>query len=226
MKYILMDVEGTTTSIRFVHDVLFPYSNKALDKVLLPEFKNYFQAVCERLSPAEPDQVQAEAVVQALRHWIETDQKEPSLKALQGVLWEYGYKHRHFHGHVYSDVPQAFKRWTQAGYQLGIYSSGSVLAQKLLFQHTDFGDLTVYLKNHFDTGVGLKREKQSYSNIVQQLALFPHDILFLSDIEAECLAAQEAGLKCALLNRDGVTSSVHFPVYRDFDQVHAGELSG
>ncbi len=202
-KFILMDVEGTTTSIRFVHDTLFPYAYSKIDSFV----KDQPQLVSELDSPAE-----------MLKTWIKEDKKEPLLKKVQGLIWEAGYKSGELKGHLYDDVPEAFKRWIDQGKKLGIYSSGSVLAQKLLYKYSDFGDMDQFISANFDTGVGHKREQGSYDNISKALNLAPGDILFLSDIEAELDAAHAAGFKVKLLNRDEDRAS-KFDTAKDFTTI-------
>tara|TARA_R110000868_G_scaffold117600_6_gene312262 strand:- start:7932 stop:8546 length:615 start_codon:yes stop_codon:yes gene_type:complete len=202
-KFILMDVEGTTTSIRFVHDTLFPYAYSKIDSFVAA----HPQIVSELDMPAE-----------TLKRWIKEDKKEPLLKKVQGLIWEAGYKSGELKGHLYDDVPLAFKRWIDQGMKLGIYSSGSVLAQKLLYKYSVFGDMDQWISANFDTGVGHKRDKSSYDNIVAELKLSPSEILFLSDIEEELDAAQAAGLKVKLLNRDEMRAS-KYETTRDFNSI-------
>src|SRR5690606_47121 len=118
-----------------------------------------------------------------LKEWITNDKKDPLLKKIQGEIWQTGYENGELKGHIYPDVPEAFKRWLAKGLKLGIYSSGSILAQKLLFKYSVFGDLDQYISANFDTSVGPKREVQSYHNIAKELGLAAKEILFLSDIE-------------------------------------------
>lgn len=202
-KFILMDVEGTTTSIRFVHDTLFPYAYAKIESFVTDNPN----IVSELASPTE-----------TLRQWIKEDKKEPLLKKVQGLIWESGYKSGELKGHLYDDVPAAFKRWIEQGKKLGIYSSGSVLAQKLLYKYSVFGDMDQLISANFDTGVGHKREKSSYENIVKQLKLASDEVLFLSDIEEELDAAFAAGLKVKLLNRDDDRVS-KFDTAKDFTNI-------
>lgn len=201
MKYILLDVEGTTTSIEFVHRVLFPYSTEKMDW-----FINHYPDLCQ----TERAQVESEysrqlsnlEFVDLLLGWIKDDKKHPALKSIQGKIWQLGYERQEIKGHVYLDVLPAFQKWQKQGIKIGIYSSGSVLAQKLLFAHSQVGDLTVYIDHHFDTLVGAKREVSSYKTIAQKISINSEEILFLSDIAEECLAAISAGMKSAQLIRD------------------------
>lgn len=201
IKYILMDVEGTTTSIDFVHEVLFPYA-----RAKLQSFINNFEELCfEELAEISLEANQKLTNTQAakiLETYIDQDIKHTALKSLQGKIWKIGYESGEIKGHIYPDVQKAFKAWTDQGLTLGIYSSGSVLAQKLIFGYSTDGDLTQYLSNHFDTHIGHKREIQSYKNIARELNLEPCEILFLSDIAQELEAASAAGFEVAQLLRD------------------------
>lgn len=204
IKAIVTDIEGTTGSIHFVHQVLFPYA-----KQHLPEFVRQQQA-----QPAVAEQVAAvkaemqkpdadlDAVIAQLITWIEADQKITPLKALQGLIWETGYKTGAYKGHVYDDAHQQLQAWREQGLALYIYSSGSVYAQKLLFGFSEFGDLTPWFTGYFDTQVGGKREAQSYQAIVQQIGLAAEEILFLSDVVEELDAAQQVGIKTVQLVRE------------------------
>lgn len=219
IKYILMDVEGTTTSINFVHQVLFPYA-----KLNLLNFLDKYEELClEELAQVSLEANQKLTNTQAakiLETYIEQDIKHTALKSLQGKIWKIGYESGEIKGHVYNDVLPAFKKWKSDGITLGIYSSGSVLAQKLIFGHSEAGDLTHYLSNHFDTNIGHKREVQSYINIAHKLGLNPSEVLFLSDIAEECEAAQKAGLQVSQLIRDDETiKDERFIGYKNFLEI-------
>jgi enolase-phosphatase E1 len=203
VKYILMDVEGTTTSIRFVSDVLFPYSIENLDAFL-----------AERKDLAE--QAGGAAV---LKRWIREDRKEPLLKRIQGLIWQKGYESGDLKGHVYSDVPAAFERWNKLGLRLGIYSSGSVLAQRLLFGHSTFGDLNPFLADNFDTEMGPKRETSSYERIALALGLSAREILFLSDVGEELAAARRAGYLVLQIVREGTAPALDFEGKESFTAI-------
>jgi len=198
-----MDVEGTTTSIDFVHDTLFPY---AYDKM-------------ESFIKANPELVSGlDNPTATLKQWIKEDKKEPLLKTIQGHIWKEGYESGELKGHLYDDVPAAFKRWKQDGLGLGIYSSGSVLAQKLLFTYSKFGDQDQLIEANFDTKIGHKREKQSYTNILNDLNLSGDEVLFLSDISEELAAASESGMHVIqLIRKDPVNSP--FDQIRSFDEI-------
>jgi enolase-phosphatase E1 len=200
VEFILMDIEGTTSSIDFVHQELFPYSYERMDNYLKdhPEIK------------AEPA---------LLKQWIKEDKKEPLLKKVQGFIWQEGYEKGEIKGHVYDDVLPSFKLWKKLGLNLGIYSSGSVLAQKLLFKYSKDGDLTPYLSAYFDTQVGAKRETTSYLNIASVLKLKAENIFFLSDIKEELDAAAKAGFKVGqIIRKDNVILGQH-SCFKDFLEI-------
>ncbi len=198
-KAILLDIEGTTSSISFVAEELFPYSRKHL-----PEF---IAARCEEIAPILAD-VPGDPVTTLLQ-WIDEDRKETPLKTLQGLIWAQGYADGELKGHVYPDTPEALRRWTGRGLAVHIYSSGSIAAQKLIFGHSIAGDLTPLLSGYFDTTTGPKREADLYSRIVDALDLAPSELLFVSDAPGEVDAAREAGLEALLIDRDGRGGDVH-----------------
>lgn len=218
IKFILMDVEGTTTAIRFVKDRLFPYAYEKMDDFI----HNNFAQICEageNLGVATPGEL-----ADIYKNWIKEDKKEPQLKALQGKIWKKGYANRELKGHVYPDVLPAWKKWKDLGTELAIYSSGSVEAQKLLYSHSEQGDLSSMLSAHFDLGVGKKFERQSYERISSALGAPPQDILFLSDVEKELEAARDAGLKTVRVFRDELEESAH-PFVKTFAQIDLNQLS-
>jgi enolase-phosphatase E1 len=192
-KAILLDIEGTTTSIAYVADVLFPYARERLP-AWVPMHREEIAPVLAGMPPGDP--------VATLLGWMDQDAKETALKHIQGRIWREGYEAGELKGHVYPDTPEALRRWTDAGIRVCIYSSGSVEAQKLIFGHSDAGDLTRYLSGYFDTTTGPKREAASYAAIAAALALDPADILFVSDVSAETDAAKAAGLGALLIDRD------------------------
>ena len=201
-KAILTDIEGTTSSISFVKDVLFPYARRALPGFVArrgrePAVRKWLDMVASENGGMCDDAM----VVEVLQGWIDEDRKHPALKALQGMIWLEGYREGEFQAHVYPDAAQALRQWHANGHRLAVYSSGSVPAQKLLFGHSTEGDLSALFSGWFDTAVGGKREVQSYRNIVGQLDLAAHDVVFLSDIVEELDAAREAGLRTVLLDR-------------------------
>lgn len=203
LKAIVTDIEGTTSSIDFVHQTLFPYAKAHLRSFLRahahrPEVAVHLHAVAE----AEGRQLTLEDAADVLERWIAEDRKATPLKALQGMVWAQGYASGELKGHVYPDTPQALRRWHAQGLRLYVYSSGSVEAQKLIFGHTDYGDLTSLFSGYFDTLVGGKREVASYRAILAAIGLPGDEVLFLSDIGEELDAARAAGLQTLQLLRD------------------------
>ena len=172
IHYILTDIEGTTSDIAFVHQTLFPYAAEHLPSFIRENASRL--EVAEQLSEAARvsgltvgDQ---EAIIEQLLTWIREDQKVTPLKNLQGQVWRHGYQAQHFRGHLYDDAHQVLSRWSASGLTLGVYSSGSVEAQKLLFGYSDYGDLTALFSDHFDTRVGHKRQTESYAQIARTLS--------------------------------------------------------
>ena len=200
---ILTDIEGTTSSIAFVKDVLFPYARTALPGFVQahgqdPEVRRWLDQVAIEISASA---CQDAVIVETLQGWIDQDRKHTALKALQGMVWAAGYREGDFVAPLYPDVVPALRHWHATGHALAVYSSGSVPAQKLLFAHTDAGDLTALFAGFFDTEVGGKREPGSYRVIASRLDVAPGEIVFLSDVVAELDAARDAGLRTVLLDR-------------------------
>ena len=203
IKAIVTDIEGTTSSILFVKDVLFPYARANLadyvrHHAIEPQVKALLEDVCNEVG----SELSIEQIIDQLIQWIDEDKKVTPLKSLQGLIWEAGYRQGDFKGHVYADAAANLKAWKAQELDLYIYSSGSVYAQKLLFAHTEYGDLTPLFSGYFDTHIGGKKEKESYDNIAKQLALPANQLLFLSDIKEELDAAKAAGFKTIWLTRD------------------------
>ena len=204
---VLTDIEGTTTSIEFVHQVLFPYAAAAMPEFLAENAENpRIRALLAQLS-AETGATGLPALNGQLQTWIREDLKHPVLKALQGVIWQKGYQLKKYQAHVYPDVAPALQRWRSAGQLLYVYSSGSVAAQKLLFEHSVAGDLTPLFSGYFDTSAGSKREASAYAHIARCIGRLPGEILFLSDIEAELDAAAQTGMATLQLVRENTAAS-------------------
>lgn len=202
MRTILTDIEGTTSSISFVKDVLFPYSRAALPRFVAghgdePEVRRWLDQVATEHGAICDDRI----IVEVLQGWIDADRKHTALKALQGMIWDAGYAAGEFTAHVYPDAVEALRAWHAAGHPLHVYSSGSVAAQKLFFAHSDAGDLLPLFSGHFDTGIGGKREADSYRRVVDAIGTDAANIVFLSDVVEELDAAREAGLRTVLLDR-------------------------
>ena len=201
-KAILTDIEGTTGSISFVHEVLFPYAKENLPQFVRAQGeKAEIRRILDGLK-ADQGLADEEAAIDLLLTWIAEDRKATPLKELQGLIWEAGYRNGDFKGHVYPDALQSMQQWQAMGKQLFVYSSGSVKAQKLLFGHADQGDLVPLFSGFFDTHSGPKKEQASYETIAREIGCHPGEVLFLSDVVAELDAARAAGMSTALLARD------------------------
>lgn len=230
IRFILTDIEGTTSSISFVHEVLFPYARQNLARFVseheaeprVQEVLAQVRELCEN-----PDMSAAE-VSEQLCQWIDEDRKITPLKTLQGYIWEAGFESGAYQGHVHADAVEQLRQWHAQGIQLGVYSSGSVHAQKLLFKYSCAGDLTPLFSANFDTRIGAKREPAAYAAIVEELGLPAQDILFLSDIVAELDAAKSIGLHTVRLTRPGETSAEdnpqQHPSAENFAQIQLPEV--
>ena len=207
-RAVLVDIEGTTSTIAFVHEVLFPYADEHLDAYVAAHRAE--PAVAQALLAAareagEKPGADDATVLAHLHRWIAEDRKSTPLKALQGLVWSEGYASRELRGHVYPDAAAGLRRWHDAGLALYVYSSGSVPAQKVLFGYSDHGDLTPLFSGYFDTTTGPKREAASYAAIARAVGLEPGAIVFLSDVDAELDAARAAGLQTVRLLRPADT---------------------
>lgn len=237
IRGVLLDIEGTTTPIAFVHDVLFPYAKTHVADYLTKHFedvRNDIQllrdehAVDERENKQPPPLAESGssaeiASITAYVQWlIELDRKSTGLKSLQGKIWQDGYSNGALQSQVYPDVAPAFARWRKAGLSLSIFSSGSVLAQQLLFKHTEAGDLTQFIDNYFDTSTGKKADPQSYRRIADAMGFETTEIFFVSDVVAELAAAREAGMKTVLSIRPGNQPQEfadEYPSVHSFDEL-------
>jgi 2,3-diketo-5-methylthio-1-phosphopentane phosphatase len=212
-RAIVLDIEGTTTPIAFVHEVLFPYARRSLatylseyarhedGRRLIASFRDEWRADQAKGEPVPAGPGGSDEVGAVVRYaeWLmDRDRKSPALKELQGQIWARGYAAGELRGDVFSDVPKAFGLWNQHGIDVAIYSSGSVLAQKLLFGSNNECDLTPLIKAYFDTGVGAKTSVESYVRIAAELKHDPPQILFVSDMARELAAARGAGFQVAL----------------------------
>lgn len=208
IKYVLTDIEGTTTSVSFVYDILFPYFRDHIWELKnmsdLNSVDAAFNETKEIVLAEEGIQLEtSDQIIQKLDSWCKEDRKITPLKTLQGILWKIGYETGELKGHVYEDVPITLEKWHTLGLKMGVFSSGSVEAQKLIFGYSEKGDLTTYFSNYFDTKTGMKRESETYVKIAQELKLEPSTILFLSDIVQELEAAHKAGFQTIQLVRPG-----------------------
>lgn len=216
-KVILLDIEGTTSAIDFVHSTMFDYARNNLSGFLISTFEseetieslevfarneNYtsLAAFCEGASSTEE---KITRIVNLASQRMKEDSKATGLKALQGLVWRKGFNNGELKGHIYPDVPSAFSRWQASGIIIAIYSSGSILAQKIYFANTTFGNLGTQIAHHFDTTFGPKRISASYENIANNLHINAENILFFSDITEELDAAKVAGMATGLIIRPG-----------------------
>lgn len=214
---ILLDIEGTTSSISFVYDVMFPFVRRELDSYLRAHWReSALAAACDAIARdagqsslaawcagAKDATARQEIVKAEVLRLMDADIKSTGLKALQGLIWDAGFTSGEMKAHLYEDVPPALAAWNAAGIDVRIYSSGSVQAQKLFFGHTIAGNLLPLFRGHFDTTAGPKKEAASYASIAAAFPLPPHEILFVSDVAAELDAAKQAGLQTALCLRPG-----------------------
>lgn len=236
MRVILLDIEGTTTPISFVYDILFPFARERMrtflnDRIADKDFAPTLNALRkesddERAAGHDAPKVlldaeQAHSAAEFALWLMDHDRKSTPLKEIQGQIWREGYENGVLKGVVYPDVHDALKRWKDAGLRVAIYSSGSVEAQKLIFGYSDRGDLRPLIDAYFDTTTGRKKEEESYRRIADALEVKPADILFLSDNIDELHAANAAGVQVKLAVRPGnapVTSDAYPRVERFTEQ--------
>ena len=225
VRGILLDIEGTTTPIAFVHEVLFSYARAHARDFLKnnqdsDEVRADIALVREEHAADKSNNLQPPESIPDYIDWlIDRDRKSTGLKSLQGKIWRQGYLEGTLKSQVFADVAPALERWHAAGLRISIFSSGSVLAQQLLFAHTDAGDLTKFIDDYFDTNVGKKAEAESYRKIAAAMNLEPRQILFISDVVAELEAAKEAGMKTLLSIRPGNSPEQWSSVIQSFDEV-------
>lgn len=234
IKGILLDIEGTTSSISFVYDVMFPFIRENLSSYLAdnwdtPELKECLPALANDAgqpsvdawfdaSSATPQETIAQFVIQLM----DDDVKATGLKQLQGVIWKSGFEQGELVAHLYEEVAPAIQRWNQSGIDVKIYSSGSVQAQKLFFGHTVAGNLLESFSGHYDTKIGSKKEMASYQTIANDFNCEAGEILFVSDVTEELDAAKSAGLQTVLSLRPGNKPQPHdhgFPTIENFDSI-------
>ena len=221
IKAIVTDIEGTISSLSFVKEVLFPYAREHLgDFIRCHAEEGKIVPLLNDVRREAGEDLDLEGVIAQLEQWIDEDRKITALKTLQGLVWEAGYQQGSFKGHIYEDARQKLQQWHEQGIKCYVYSSGSVYAQKLLFGHTEYGNLTPLFTDYFDTQVGAKNEMASYANIVKAIGSKASEILFLSDIEAELDAARAAGMQTTWLVREaGVDSNATHPQVTSFTDI-------
>ena len=226
IRAILTDIEGTTSSISFVKDVLYPYARKRLPAFVVthadkPEVQHWLH---EAAREAELVSASEQEVIDLLIGWIDADRKSTALKALQGMIWAEGYADADFRAHIYADAARGLHKWAADGLRVYVYSSGSVPAQKLLFANTEAGDLSAVFTGYFDTETGAKRDSASYARIAEAIALAPAEILFLSDIVEELDAARTIGMQTILVARDGCPADSGHRCVTDFDAIGPSKI--
>ena len=222
IKAVVTDIEGTTSSLSFVKDVLFPYARTHLaDFVHRHQHEPAVKSLLDEVSKEIGATLDVEQSIAQLLAWLDQDKKVTPLKSLQGLIWEAGYRQGDFTGHVYPDAAENLNAWKAQGLDLYVYSSGSVYAQKLLFAHTEYGDLTPLFSGYFDTHIGGKRESASYQKIAEHIGCPAQQIIFLSDIKEELDAAHEAGFATVWLCRDSMPDSgAEHRQVPSFDEIH------
>jgi len=207
---VLTDIEGTTSSLSFVKEVLFPYSKNKLRSFLESHWNDErIRTILDELFNKTGKTLSFEETLEMLIRWIDEDRKDTVLKELQGYIWEEGYQKGELKGHIYQDAYEKLQEWHAKGIRIYVFSSGSVMAQRLLFSHTPYGDLTYLFSGYFDTKVGSKKDSQSYKKIAQAINLKPQEVLFLSDLEEELDAAKSVGMQTLRLIREGEATSKH-----------------
>jgi len=228
-RAILLDIEGTTTPIAFVKDVLFPFARRNAAAFIAahghdPDVRRDLALLAEECARESPDGEAPGTSSDPLPYlfWLmDRDRKSTALKALQGRIWRDGYESGALVSEVYPDVVPALARFRATGIDVSIFSSGSVLAQRLLFAHTNAGDLRPFLRAYFDTTTGAKKEAESYTRIASELRLAPGQVLFVSDIAEELDAAEQAGMDVALCVRPGTPEPTRprHHVVRSLDEI-------
>lgn len=229
---VLLDIEGTTSSIRFVYDEMFPFVRRELDGYLAAHWgEESLRKACSLLAADAAEEGVATAawdearddpdrgrewIANEVRRQMDADRKATGLKKIQGLIWKRGFESGELRAHVYDDVPPALEKWNAQGLDVRIYSSGSVQAQHLFFGHTIAGDLLPHFRGHYDTTIGSKREAESYLRIAAEFDLPAEKVVFLSDIPAELEAAREAGMQVVLCERPG---NAAVPAEADYERI-------
>lgn len=236
-RAILLDIEGTTTPVDFVHETMFNFARARL-RPFLSKSRNDGQVreCLDDLFEAKRSDLESgaytekaepttdfgwDALIRYIEWLIDGDSKLPSLKHLEGFIWREGFESGNLEGQVYGDVPPTLKRWYEQGKVTCIYSSGSVLSQRLLFTYSSEGDLTPFIMEYFDNSIGLKKESESYRMIATSRSMIPDDFVFFSDSIPELEAARTAGMKVCLVSRseERVANVTFSPVIRSFNEI-------
>lgn len=237
LRHVLLDIEGTVADVRFVYEVMFPFAKEHMREYLQrrwgePTTQEAIEQVAKNAgftlskwlsTDANQRHSDTEKVHEHLQSLMASDSKATGLKLLQGLVWQDGFHRGDLRAELFPDVLPAFRKWKADGLELSIYSSGSVLAQKLFFGHTTQGDLRPLLSHYFDTQTGKKQERESYSRIAKELGLDPASILFISDVAAELEAAAAAGMLVLASIREGnkpLDSSYSGASVSSFSEIH------
>jgi enolase-phosphatase E1 len=243
IRGILLDIEGTTTPIAFVHEVLFSYARSRVRNYLTEHFgsaelladlarlrEEHAIDLKQNLQPPVlvegPRDAEIDSIVEYVSWLMDRDRKSTALKSLQGKIWKEGYVDGTLKAQLFADVAPALERWCRAGLKISIFSSGSALAQKLLFAHTEAGDLTRFISNYFDTTVGSKTDAESYRRIAAALRLPANEVLFISDVVGELDAASAAGMQTLLCVRPGNHSqsfAARYRIIQSFNEISEPE---
>lgn len=229
LRGVVLDIEGTTTPIAFVHDVLFSYARTHVKDFLanhanaddvrrdIELLREEHAADVRNGNQPPPLTAELDSIANYVNWLIDLDRKSTGLKSLQGKIWHEGYASGTLRSQVFPDVAPAFARWRASGLTISIFSSGSALAQQLLFAHTEAGDLTPFISHYFDTSVGKKAEPESYRRIAETIGLPPNELLFISDVVSELSAAREAEMKTVLSIRPGNQPQQHADQYHTIE---------
>ncbi len=233
MKAILLDIEGTTTPIDFVHKTLFPFAKAKIGEFVEASFSEiqteiaqlkteYKKDFSEQIYGRDFKENSPESVADYLKFLIEVDRKSTPLKSLQGKIWQKGYESGELESVIFADVPSAFERWKAQNKTIAIYSSGSILAQKLIFKYSNFGDLSGFIDDYFDTNVGQKRQAKSYQSIADALSFPTENLAFVSDVVEELDAAKKIGVQTFLSIREGnapIEKQTKHQAIHSFDEI-------
>ena len=217
VRAVLTDIEGTTSSLAFVKDVLFPYARNSLPAFVRSHESELTGIASDIAAILGKSNLTTQEMTDVLLQWMDEDRKVTPLKTLQGIVWKTGYESGELQSHVYEDAVSALRKWHADGLKLYIYSSGSIAAQKLLFSHTPYGDLSPLFGGYFDTTTGPKLESRSYEKIAQSLHLPAGSVVFLSDHTGETQAAAAAGMQTVVLAREETSASAEFA--RSFNDI-------
>ena len=227
IKAILVDIEGTTSPISFVKNVMFPHSKERIDS-FIKKHKNdpKVKQIIEEVKQIEKNQnLSDEDVANVLKQWIDEDKKVAPLKEIQGLIWKEGFETGELKAPVYDDAYQKLKEWKEK-VLVYIYSSGSVEAQKLFFSHTEKGNILDWFSGHFDTRTGNKKEDTSYKKIAEQIGTSPEEVLFLSDNPDEIKAAAQAGMKVIRIVRPNDAEYIQDFPYKQVSSFDEIKLDG